>query len=378
MSPARPEVARARAAVFVYFSIMGTGIGFWAAQVPAVQQRTGVDAGTMAMALFLIAAGAVVVTPAISWIARRQGSRRWTTLGAAAFSLAVSLPLLAATPEALMAGAFCLGLAIGATDVPLNVHAVEVEKAWGRPTMSAFHGFYSLGGAAGATAGGLAVGTGSWLPAAAMSLLLAGGAAAANGFLLRGEAQRRAEERPPWRLSRTALALGLLAALCFGIEGAVVDWSALYLAGAKGLALPAAASGPAVFMLTMALARFAGDAVVARFGRPATLALSGAGIAAGAAVAVLAQGIVSAAGFGLVGAAAANIIPILFSEAGRARDIAPEAAIAAMAAIGYAGFLLSPPLVGALAQASSLSAAFALAGAGGLVFVSAGLRRARR
>ena len=378
MADGRPAAARARAALFVYFSIMGTGIGVWASHVPVVQRRTGVDVGEMGIALFLIAAGAVGATPAISWLVRRQGSRLWATLGALAFALAVPLPIVAATPAALMAGAFCLGLAIGATDVPLNVHAVDVERAWGRPTMSAFHGFYSLGGATGATAGGFMVGAASWLPVACVTLLLATASLAANRFLLRDGAHGPAD-RLPWRLNPTAVFIGLLAALCFGIEGSVVDWSALYLAEVKGAALSAAASGPAVFMLTMALARFCGDAVVTRIGRPATLALSGAGMAIGIAIALLPpHGIASAAGFGVVGVAAANVIPILFSEAGRVKGIAPEAAIAAVAVIGYAGFLLSPPLVGAVARASSLSVAFAITGAGGLVFVAAGLSRFRR
>lgn len=373
-----PAVSRARAALFAYFAVMGTGIGFWAAHVPAVQQRTDIDAGTMGIVLFLIAAGAVCATPAISWMVRRQGARRWTTLGAVAFAMALMLPVLAATPALLMAGAFCLGLAIGATDVPLNVHAVEIEKAWNRPTMSAFHGFYSLGGAAGATAGGLAVAVGTWVPVAAVSLTLAGTALVAGRFLVRNDLHVDAG-RPPWRLNAPAMVLGLLAALCFGIEGAVVDWSALYLSEAKSMPLSTAASGPAVFMLAMALARFCGDVVVERLGRPATLALSGTGIAAGLGIAVLApDGVGAAFGFGLAGAAAANIVPILFSEAGRAQGIAPEAAIAAVSVIGYAGFLLSPPLVGAVAEMSSLSVAFALVGTSAMLFVAAGLRQLRQ
>lgn len=373
-----PAVSRARTALFAYFAVMGTGIGFWAAHVPAVQQRIGVDAGTMGIALFLIAAGAVSATPAISWMVRRQGARRWTTFGAVAFAVALLLPVLATSPAALMAGAFCLGIAIGTTDVPLNVHAVDVEKAWSRPTMSAFHGFYSLGGAGGAVAGGFAVAAGSWVPVAGVSLLLAMVALAAGRFLLRNDLHVQAD-RPPWRLNASAIVLGLLAALCFGIEGAVVDWSALYLSEVKFMPVPTAASGPAVFMLAMALARFCGDVVVARLGRPATLALSGAGMAAGLGLAVLApDGVGAAIGFGIAGIAAANIIPILFSEAGRAEGIAPEAAIGAVAVIGYAGFLLSPPLVGAVAHMSSLSVAFALVAASALFFVAAGLRQLRR
>lgn len=350
-----PELRAARLATRSHFFICGLLFASWGVHVPTVKQQYGLSEAELATLMLASSLGALIgLTRVGAWVAR-HGTR--PVVRVAGFVLALSLALLLVMPgyPALAALLFVFGLATGSFDVAMNAEAVAVERAWGRPIMSSFHGFFSLGGLAGAGLGSLVAlgGVPPLLHLILAALFCFSAILFACRFMLPTEATHSPEQSDTgFRLPPPALLLfGLLAALGLVGEGAMYDWSTLYLA--KTLASPQALAALAYgsFSAAMALARFGGDAIRARFGAERTLVLSSllAALAMGATLAI-GQPVAALIGFALVGIGFANMIPVLFSCAARVPGVTPAQGIAAVSSCGYLGFMAGPPLIGLIAH----------------------------
>jgi fucose permease len=157
---------------------------------------------------------------------------------------------------------------------------------------------------------------------------------------------------------RAVLGVGIISFLAFAGEGAVTDWSALFLVDVKHASTASAGLGYAVFSVAMTVCRLAGDAVVARLGGFTTVLAGGGMVAAGMVLAIAAPSpLLSSLAFAIVGVGAANLVPVAFSAAARIPGVSPAAGVAAATTLGYSGFLIFPPLIGFVARAFGLSAA---------------------
>jgi hypothetical protein len=245
----------------------------------------------------------------------------------------------------------------------MNAHGVEVERRLGRPILSSLHAYFSLGGLLGAGVGALLAASGVDVRAnfAAMALLMAVVTLAAAPHLLPADA----DAAPPGgRLAlppRALWPLGLIAFCCMLAEGAAADWSAVYLHGPLGAGAGVAALGFTAFSVAMTCSRFAGDRLTLRAGAVRVVRggalLATLGLGAALLIAEPAAGI---AGFALLGAGVAVVVPSVFRAAGRTRGVAAGTALAAVTTAGYSGFLVGPPIIGALAGATSLPTALTL------------------
>jgi MFS family permease len=362
----------------VIFLLVGFGTGLWVVHIPVVQKHLGLSDGVLGIALFSPMAGALAAMPAAGYVSTARGSRFATRLMAVLFSLGLGLPLLAPDLPLLLLAGFALGFGMGGTDVSMNAQAVQIERAMGRPIMSSLHAFYSLGGLIGAVLGGALLGMpwdGSLNMVAAGLVMLA--LAAWAGRLLLPEAPQEREATTRLRvqdvLRPRLLAIGFLAFAAFFSEGAVGDWSSIFLTRHTGASPALAALGFAGFSVTMTLARFAGDRVVTRIGPRASLVGGGLLAAAGMALALAVPNLwAGVAGFALIGLGFANIVPVLFSAAGHV-GATPGAGIAVVTMIAYGGLLVGPPLIGGLAEWVGLPAALLVVAVLGLI-VAAGAR----
>ena len=146
---------RARVAVYLLFFLAGAAVGTWTARIPAIKQDLGLSDGRLSLALLAIAAGAVAGMQAVGRLVDRYGSSRVMIPAALLQGVVLVLPAYAVNLGTLAAALFGFGVVHGVLDVSMNANAVEVERAWGRPIMSSFHAVFSVGGFAGAAAGGL-------------------------------------------------------------------------------------------------------------------------------------------------------------------------------------------------------------------------------
>jgi predicted MFS family arabinose efflux permease len=275
----------------------------------------------------------------------------------------VVLPALAPTGEAFALGLFALGAANGALDLAMNVEGAEVERRYGRPVMSSLHAAFSFGALAGASAGALVAAAGAppapHLVAVAAAAVVA--VAAATRHLLPVQAQALREGPLLARPSKRLAALGALAFCVLLAEGSVADWSAVYLHESIGSSEAVAAAGLAGFSLTMAIGRLAGDRLTMVFGSSALAGggalLAAVGLGAGLAAQEPAATI---AGFMAMGAGLAATFPIVVTAAANRPEAASGAALAAVTTTGYSGFMVGPPVIGLVAELTSLRAALLL------------------
>lgn len=342
----------------VAFFIPGFVIATWAPLVPFAKLRTGLDEAGLGLVLLCLGLGSLLAMPLAGALAARQGCRR-VMLGSTALMLA-TLPLLALVPDARLLGLALLvfGAAVGAMDCTMNIQAVVVEREAGRPMMSGFHAFYSIGSLVGALLATLVLGTGRGPLVAALVVAMA----AALLCVLAMRAWR--PDRAPAGAAVFALPRGVVVAIgavCFVsflAEGAMLDWSAVFLHEVRGIAVAQAGWGFVAFNLAMTATRLVGDGVIARLGRAPTVLAGGTVGACGLALAVLAPGLVlSLVGHALLGVGCANIVPVMFSLAGEQRRMPAHLAIPAVTTLGYAGVLAGPALIGFVAQGASLSTA---------------------
>lgn len=344
-----------RAATTAAFLASGLGIGAWAAAIPTFRNALALSNGALSLALLAFAVGAVLAMQLAGRLAHRVGTARATRLAVLLFAAALLLPPLAPDLPALIAAALAMGAAQGLLDVVMNAEASLVERGWGRPIMSSFHAAFSAGGLAGAALGGavagMAAGRGMELAAAAV-IVLAGGAWA-------GLRSRGTPTSPGPRLmlpQRALLPLCGAALLCMLCEGAMGDWSAVYLATVAGAAPNRAAFGYAAFSAAMLGGRLAGDFVVRGIGRARVIAMGGLIAAAGLSLVVAVPAPLPAIlGFALVGIGLSNVVPALYSTAGRSAA-SPAAGVAMVATAGYSGFLVGPAVIGMTAQLLGLRA----------------------
>ncbi len=367
-----------RVATIGVFFANGAAIGAWVAQIPWVKDRFELSTGTLGLILLTMSIGVIVAVPAMGQVLVRIGSARGTRLGALACISTVGLILLPPEPWLMPVALLALGACSGAMDVSMNAHGVAIERRYGRPIMSSLHAGWSFGGfaAAGAIGAATALGVDPRLQNAVLAALLFGLLAVVLPRLGEGSVQVEGGSKPLVP-SRRVLLLALLCFLIMVTEGAMGDWGGVYLRDDLGAHPGLAALAFAALSAGMTLGRVTGDALNRRFGATALLQ-GGSAMAALALGAALLAGDPAAAliGWTLVGIGVANGVPLLFSSAGADDEEASGPSIAAVSAMGSIGFLIGPPFIGFMAEATSLPIALTSLVAGNLVVAALAHRAA--
>ena len=350
-----------RGTTSVIFLALGVSGGAWAAALPGIKAGLSLSDRQLSVALLGVALASVLATVTAGALAPRIGTGRATAGAALALAVTTVLPAFAQSLPQLFGFCALFGLTIGFLDVAMNGHASEVEQRWGQAIMSSFHGAFSLGGLIGAALGGLLATAGFGtvgqlgLPAILVGCL----ALASVPGLGAGSRSSAGESGLAWP-ERAAWGICAVAFLCLIVEGAVADWSAVYLATVVNVAQGAAASAFAAFSVAMTIGRLTGDQIVRWLG--ARLVVTGGGVlaAVGLGVAVAFPSFAPATiGFALVGLGLANVAPTVFSAAGRFGR-SPAAGLGMVVSFGYVGFISGPPFIGSVATAFDLRTALGL------------------
>lgn len=342
------------------FVVNGAVIGVWVSQIPAIQRRFDLSSGAMGLILLCMSVAVIVVVPVAGQAVARRGSAPVAVAGGVACLATVTLPVLAPHPVLVGLGLVLLGASSAAMDVAMNSHGVAIEAASERPVMSSLHAGWALGGAAGAAAGaaGTALGLDGRVTVALVAAALGVVLAVCARHLGHGSA---AEGAAAPRFTLPSRGVALLAALCLltmMTEGAMADWSGIYMDSDLGAGAALAALSYAIFTAGMTVGRLLGDRIN-RWVGPVHLLRGGALLTAAPLAVMLLGGSPALAVpcLFLVGLGVANGVPLMFSAAGRQPGTAPGPGIAAVSSTGSVGFLLGPPLIGFLAGVTSLALA---------------------
>ena len=366
------HASRARVAVTTVFFLNGIVFASWYSRLPSIQEKLDLGPGTLGLALIGAPVGLLAAQPLTGALAATVGARRLVAASPLLLAAAVA-PALAVDAPTLALGTFTAGAANGVLDVSMNVEGLAVERLSGKRIFNSLHAWFSFGALGGAVIGGLAAAAGLD-PLPHIAIVVGLGAVAAT-LASRGLPPAEAEPRPEGprfaRPSRRLAALGAIAFCALLAEGAVFDWSGIFIRRETGAAIGLASAGLAAFNLAMGFGRLTADGAAERLG---SAKLGGAGAlvaAAGLGMALLLGSAAGAiAGFAVMGLGLASVFPLALRAAGYDPAISGPA-VAAVSSVGYAGFLTGPPAIGLLAELFGLGGA--LACVCGLLVVAAAL-----
>ncbi|HEY5785389.1 MAG TPA: MFS transporter [Microlunatus sp.] len=374
-APVTARLRRARFGVFGIFFVVGLGMAAWLVSIPAVQQRTGVSHATLGLLLLVLGAGGVIGMQIAGYAIARWGSKVITAAALALYVLAVNLPVHSTDTLTLGAALLVFGLANGAVDVSMNDQAVIVERGYGRPIMSAFHAFWSVGGAVGALIGAAALGLGYQV---SVAVLIASAAAAIGGVVCgrllapREPVPTSASVDDPGAaavasaadgrsIRRRVIGFGVLAFLLMLAEGVANDWSALHAVEHLDQPPSAAALAYATFAVAMTVGRLTVDRIAGRFGPAYVVRYGSLAAAVGIGVVMISPALpLTLVGWAVFGLGLAGVVPQLFTAAGNIGSTNQSIILSRVVGAGYVGQLAGPALVGVVAGWVGLNLAFAL------------------
>jgi len=364
MNTALPFPARIyRIAISAFFFIAGLTFSTWASRIPDVKAALQLSDGALGLVLFALPVGQIVSLPLSAWLSQKFGARSLLLAASVLYPLTLVLLALATSSTMLVIALFLFGLWANMINIAMNTQAVAVESLYGRSIMASFHGLWSLAGFTGAVLGSFFVSVG-FAPLMHFSIICGVTGAivlVAYRNTLPNETPDNGKQPFLAKPDSRILILGLIAFSCMVCEGAMADWSGVYFQKIVETPAKFTTLGYVAFTAAMATGRFTGDWLVTKVGVKRMLQLSGSGITGGLLIAVLLPNLVSATlGFLLVGFGVSSVVPIVFSLAGKSKNMPASTALAAVSTIGFLGFLIGPPLIGFISQLFNLRFSFSI------------------
>lgn len=370
-TPSKPMtlLQKRRAALGSLFFLAGLCFASWASRIPDVQEKFELSESQLGTLLLGLPIGSLVALPLAGWLVHRFGSK--LVILVSGFGYMVFLPLIGFSPTmwTLIPVIVIFGMIGNLMNISLNTQALALEDMYGRSILASFHGLWSLAGFTGA-----GIGAGMiyldilpkfhYLLISVMVLLII---IISQGLLVKEENPKTSGGLVMRRPDSLLLRIGGIAFLGMLAEGCMFDWSGVYFKKVVDINPSFVAIGYVSFMAAMASGRFISDRLNNRFGRLVILRGSGILIFSGLMISVIFPVTGPAIfGFLLVGFGVASVIPVSYSVAGRSKLYSPGVALAMVSTISFFGFLIGPPLIGFIAELSSLKASFILIAVAGL------------
>ena len=342
------------------FATLNMVFGTWAIYIPTIKANLGIDEGQLGIAIFYMALGTLTMIAMAPKIIRTFGVGRSTAFGLFIFLVTFIIPFSVNSYYLLCFGMYIVGAFSGFTDVAMNTLVTEIEKEDNVHIMSANHGFFSLGGFIGAGIGSFFLSE-TAIPLYhllivviilfILNLLIV-------KYYFRISSKIDEEHSFQFKNFKPLLVLALIAFFVMASEGAIVDWSALYLEKVSLAKFTWIGLGYTAFSATMAFGRFFGDEISGRFGSRILILIGSVLGVIGFGFVLMVQPVLAIVGFGLVGLGLSVIIPELFRLSGKTRGVESSQGISFVSGVGFLGFLLGPVLLGFLADIYNLKLSF--------------------
>ena len=353
-----------RIAVSVFFFNQGLAFASWASRIPDIKTTLHLNEAALGSILLALPIGQLCTMPFSGRLVTRFGSKYVLRIAAIGYVLSLTNIGLVNKPWQLVVALTAFGIFGNLCNISVNTQAVHAEMKYERPIMASFHGIWSTAGFTGALIGSLMMKLDIkpyyhfWIIAVfGISMVLV-----FNRFLLLTPTSKSASSFTRFKWPHgSLLMLGVIAFCCLSAEGCMFDWSGVYFKQVVKAEGSLISLGYASFMIMMATGRFTGDSLAQKFGRKKMVQLSGILIFFGMMIAVVFPYLVSATiGFLIIGFGVSSIIPLMYSTAGKVKEVASGIAIATVSGIGFFGFLMGPPLIGYIAQLAGLQYSFAV------------------
>ncbi len=361
---------RDAAAIGLVFMTVSILFGSWVTRIPDMKSNLNLNEGTLGLSLLGMSIGALIMMPFSAWIMSKVGTGKTMFFGIIIATLTMALPAFATSFWTLVMFLFVAGLFHGLTDVAMNAAAATIEQSQRIRILSTCHGMFSLGGMFGAILGSLLAGYGVSVQIHLMSLsiIMVIVILLISKSLLNVEDAEIEEGKLFVIPSGALIGLAIVGFIIMMGEGAIADWSAIFIKDYLNGTAAVAGLGFAGFSLTMAFGRFIGDSIIPKYGSRNIIQVGSALGVIGLALVIFIPNIyVAILGFAIVGLGFSCVVPILFSAAAKVPGIASGTGIAAVTTSGIFGFLIGPPSIGFIANELGLTLAL------GCVMILAGL-----
>jgi len=365
-----------RIAAAIFFFISGFGYSTWASRIPTIKHQLHLNEAQLGLVLFALPVGLMCTMPITSKLLTHYSSRAVMLFGSLFLGVILILIGFVSQMWQLAITLFFFGSARNLMTLSINTQGVAVQALYKKSIMATFHGIWSLAGFAGAGVG-LAMVYFNIIPrwhfiivSVVLSIL--------SLYFIRDTLHQKPvpqTKRPVFSLpDKYLLKFSLICFACMACENTMYDWSALYFQKEVHADSSTSTAAFVIYLVAMTSGRFVGDKIVTRFGIKRVLKFSGLFIFSGLAIAVaLPYPVTAISGFILIGLGVSCIVPMIFSLAGKSKNMSSSSALASISTIGYLGFLFVPPFVGLIAQTTNLRWSFgiiALFGAMIVYFVS--------
>lgn len=366
---------RVRFATSLFFFGMGFCFSTWASRIPDIKSTLNLSEAELGGLLFAIPIGQLFAMPFSGKVVTKYGSRNISIWGLLSYGVFLTLLGFATADWQLAIGLFLFGFFGNFCNIAVNTQGVFTQQLFDKPIIGSFHGSWSLAGFCGALVG---------LVMLAFELTPLQHFAVALGFVILIlltnykfiiKAKSKQEEEKSsysfWKNpDKTLLWLGVICFCGMASEGIMFDWSGVYFKEIIKAPGALVVLGYTTFMISMASGRFLSDFLVHKFGPKRVLIISGIVISSGLYMAVLLPYLIPCMiAFMLVGFGVSNVVPIIFNVAGNNKNVPPGIALTIVTSISFLGFLIGPPLIGFIAELTSLKYSFAIIGIFG-VFIS--------
>ena len=351
-----------RIAIAVFFFIAGLSFASWASRIPDIKRHLALSDGKLGLILFAMPIGTMLSLPFTGWVINKLGSRLVLIASALFYPTTLLMIGIVQQPWQLALALFCFGTFGNYSNISVNTQAIAVEEMYGKTIMASFHGIWSLAGFSGAALGTLiiAFGLNPFLHFSIIFFLAASLAIYFSRYTIRDQktaAHTSFFNKP----DRFILIYGLIAFGSMVCEGTMFDWSGVYFQKIVHAPVHFVTLGYLLFMGMMASGRFVSDRITQKVGIQKVLIASGISITSGLLIAVIFPYIITAGiGFMFVGLGVSSVVPLVYSAAGKSKTMSPGTALAAISSIGFIGFLMGPPLIGTIAEYSSLRWSFTI------------------
>lgn len=355
-----------RIAVSIFFFCQGLCFSSWASRIPDIKTSLQLTDAALGSILLALPAGQLTAMPFSGKLVTHFGSKKVLRICLVLYAICLTNMGLATQPWHLGLALYLFGVCGNMCNISVNTQAIAAEKLYGRPIMTSFHGAWSTAGFTGAAIGLLMMGQRIspylhfWIIASLVFITIM----ISQRFLQPGRSNTRLEKKGFFTRPNGALVqLGIIGFCSMASEGAMFDWSGVYFQQVVEAPKSLIVLGYVSFMIMMATGRFVGDKLIQKHGRKKMLRVSGVLISTGLFISVLFPYLATATlGFLIVGLGVSSIVPMVYSSAGRIPNIPPGIALASVSSISFLGFLMGPPLIGYIAEISSLRYSFAVIG----------------
>lgn len=364
---------RVRLATSLFFFGMGFCFATWASRIPDIKSALQLSEAALGTLLFTMPIGQLFAMPFSGKVVTKYGSRKITILGLILYAACLPLIGLATEKWQLALGLFLFGWFGNFCNIAVNTQGVYTQQLFDKPIIGSFHGSWSLAGFCGALTGLLMLALElsvfqHFVVAFAFVLLII---ATNQKFMIKAKPKQEAEKSTYSFWKNPDKNLLLLGVICFcgmASEGIMFDWSGVYFKEIIKAPGALVVLGYTTFMISMASGRFLSDFLVARYGARKVLIISGLVISTGLYTAVLLPYIIPCTiAFLLVGFGVSNVVPIIFNVAGNNENVPTGIALTIVTSISFLGFLMGPPLIGYIAELTSLKHSFAIIGIFGVL-----------